>query len=146
MPTCVCVCVQRYSVAGSWDVNSRTGGGAEHTGPDTPLMRRVYSPTKLGACGWLNITPVLQYLRQFVPSLPHRFSSETKKTAGDSLHRASVLAWADRPWLQHHDVSTQEQLPTRYRFSRKRLSSALHGPWFLSLHLICSKLVYKCKH
>ena len=56
MPTCVCVCVQRYSVAGSWDVNSRTGGGAEHTGPDTPLMRRVYSPTKLGACGWLNIT------------------------------------------------------------------------------------------
>jgi hypothetical protein len=29
---------------GSWDVNARTGGGAEHTGPDTPMMRRVLSP------------------------------------------------------------------------------------------------------
>ena len=74
---CVCVCVQRYSVAGSWDVNSRTGGGAEHTGPDTPLMRRVYSPTKLGACGWLNITPVLRPIPSSVCTEPHQCSSET---------------------------------------------------------------------
>eukprot|EP01043_Picozoa_sp_COSAG02_P076155 COSAG02_NODE_16040_length_1118_cov_1.644750_2_plen_85_part_01 len=33
---------RKYAVAGSWDVNARKGGGAEHTGPDTPLMRRVH--------------------------------------------------------------------------------------------------------
>ena len=44
---------RRYSVAGSWDVNARKGGGAEHTGPDTPIMRRVYSPTKIGPVFWL---------------------------------------------------------------------------------------------
>ena len=42
-----------YSVAGSWDVNKRTGLGAEHTGPDTPMMRRVLSPTSLGPVFWL---------------------------------------------------------------------------------------------
>lgn len=39
---------RRYAVAGSWDVNARTGGGAEHKGPDTPLMRRVHGPAELG--------------------------------------------------------------------------------------------------
>ena len=44
---------RRYSVAGSWDVFDRKGGGAEHTGPDTPMMRRVYGPNKLGPVFWL---------------------------------------------------------------------------------------------
>lgn len=44
---------RRYAVAGSWDVNARNGGGAEHTGPDTPMMRRVYAPGQLGPVFWL---------------------------------------------------------------------------------------------
>jgi len=44
---------RRYSVAGSWDVFARHGGGAEHTGPDTPLMRRVHAPGQLGPVFWL---------------------------------------------------------------------------------------------
>jgi hypothetical protein len=43
----------RYSVAGSWDVFKRTGGGAEHVGPDTPLMRRVHGVGSLGPVFWL---------------------------------------------------------------------------------------------
>ena len=30
-----------------------TGLGAEHTGPDTPLMRRVHAATTLGPVFWL---------------------------------------------------------------------------------------------
>eukprot|EP00041_Stephanoeca_diplocostata_P037479 m.1420530 g.1420530 ORF g.1420530 m.1420530 type:complete len:432 (+) comp25045_c1_seq39:380-1675(+) len=45
-----------YAVAGSWDVFKRTGGGAEHTGPDTPLMRRVLNATHLGPVFWLGDT------------------------------------------------------------------------------------------
>jgi hypothetical protein len=44
---------RRYAVAGSWDVFARTGGGAEHTGPDTPLFRRVFGPDALGEVCWL---------------------------------------------------------------------------------------------
>ena len=44
---------RRYSVGGSWDVFARKGGGAEHTGADTPLMRRVHSATQLGPVFWL---------------------------------------------------------------------------------------------
>ena len=44
---------RRYSVGGSWDVFARKGGGAEHTGADTPLMRRVHSSTQLGPVFWL---------------------------------------------------------------------------------------------
>lgn len=29
------------------------GGGAEHTGPDAPLMRRVYTPSHFGEIFWL---------------------------------------------------------------------------------------------
>jgi hypothetical protein len=42
-----------YSIAGSWDVNNRTGLGAEHNGPDTPFMRRVHGATSLGPVFWL---------------------------------------------------------------------------------------------
>lgn len=31
----------------------RTGGGAEHVGPDTPLMRRVHGVGSLGPVFWL---------------------------------------------------------------------------------------------
>lgn len=44
---------RRYAVGGSWDVFARTGSGAEHTGPDTALLRRVYSTTHLGPVCWL---------------------------------------------------------------------------------------------
>jgi hypothetical protein len=56
---------RRYSVAGSWDVNKRTGGGAEHTGPDTPLMRRVHGPGHLGPVFWLARKHVPQGFEHF---------------------------------------------------------------------------------
>lgn len=44
---------RRYAVASSYDVMNRTGPGAEHTGPDTPLMRRVHAAKELGVVFWL---------------------------------------------------------------------------------------------
>jgi len=49
----VIISSRRYAIGGSWDVFARTGGGAEHTGPDTPLMRRVHGPESLGPVFWL---------------------------------------------------------------------------------------------
>eukprot|EP00039_Didymoeca_costata_P002669 m.61823 g.61823 ORF g.61823 m.61823 type:complete len:517 (+) comp11453_c0_seq1:136-1686(+) len=46
-----------YAVAGSWDVFRRTGSGAEHTGPNTPLMRQVNGPDSLGPVFWLGAVP-----------------------------------------------------------------------------------------
>mmetsp|Transcript_6611 Transcript_6611/g.14553 ORF Transcript_6611/g.14553 Transcript_6611/m.14553 type:complete len:344 (-) Transcript_6611:38-1069(-) len=37
----------------SWDVFKRSGGGAEHTGPEIPLARRIYSQTSFGDVFWV---------------------------------------------------------------------------------------------
>jgi hypothetical protein len=44
---------RKYSLATSFAAFERTGPGAEHTGADTPLMRRVFSASQLGSVFWL---------------------------------------------------------------------------------------------
>ena len=48
---------RKYSLATSFAAFKRTGPGAEHTGADQPLMRRVFSADKLGPVFWLGSVP-----------------------------------------------------------------------------------------
>eukprot|EP01052_Picozoa_sp_SAG31_P022090 SAG31_NODE_1741_length_7387_cov_6.330132_3_plen_353_part_00 len=78
---------RRYSIAGSWDVNARKGGGAEHIGPDTPLMRRVHGPGHLGPAFWLGDAVPTGYEHLGYPTYHdnHALDTQTRTDASSYL-------------------------------------------------------------
>ena len=83
---------RRYAVGGSWDVFARTGSGAEHTGPDTALLRRVYSATHLGPVCWLGKQVPKGYERFNYPTCSGSTAGEVDaQTAADAAAYVAAL-------------------------------------------------------
>ncbi len=82
---------RKYAVAGSWDVNARKGGGAEHTGPDTPMMRRVHGPGKLGPVFWLGDKVPLGYEHLGYPSFTNTQTVDEQTRTDAASYLAALL-------------------------------------------------------
>lgn len=69
----------------------RTGGGAEHTGPDTPLMRRVYGQGELGPVFWLGSTVPRRYESFGYPTYLNSSIIDAQTRADASAYLAALV-------------------------------------------------------
>lgn len=118
----VVISSRRYAIGGSWDVFARTGGGAEHTGPDTPLMRRVHGPESLGPVFWLGKEVPQGYERFGYPTYFDRSIDAQTRADAAAYVAALVDTEPTSDWGKPNE-RTMFELPA----DRSRLMALLRG-------------------
>jgi hypothetical protein len=131
---------RRYAVAGSWDVNARTGGGAEHTGPDTPMMRRVYGPGQLGPVFWLGSKVPAGYEQLGYPSYTNTQAVDKQtRTDGASYLAALLDAESLSDWGKPNERVTYQLPSTPNRLiTMLRSGGALPGEPSVGSYMLAS--------
>lgn len=71
----------------------RSGSGAEHSGPQTPLVRRIHGPQEFGPTFWLGSVPVGYEHFGFAP-----LDQADAQLQADMRLYACVLLESDRSW------------------------------------------------
>lgn len=131
---------RRYAVAGSWDVNARKGGGCEHTGPDTPLMRRVHAPMQLGPVFWLGAEVPAGYEHLGYPSYQN-VQALDKQTRTDAASYLAALLDAESlsDWGKPNERVTYQLPSTPSRLiTLLRTGGSLPGEPPVGSHMLAS--------
>lgn len=129
--------------AGSWDVNARKGGGCEHTGPDTPMMRRVHGPGQLGQVFWLGSEVPSGFEHLGYPTYLNAQSLD-KQTRTDAANYLAALLDAESlsDWGKPNERVTY-QLPSAPNrlITLLRTGGALPGEPPVGSHMLASTCV-----